>query len=68
MVGIRHCPPTIGEVSKILLDISYEGNSTDLTPQKNLLSIIEALEKMIMEKLNHLRRTPTAKKVKGKEE
>ncbi|KAH6775076.1 hypothetical protein C2S52_012637 [Perilla frutescens var. hirtella] len=47
---------------RILLDISYEGDLTDLTPQKKLLSIIEALENMVMEELNHLKRT-TGEKV-----
>lgn len=61
----RHCPPSIGKVPKILLDITYRNNDGDsacLTPQKKLLNNIDTLEKVVMEELRKLKRTPSAKK------
>ncbi|XP_057783580.1 protein POLYCHOME-like [Salvia miltiorrhiza] len=64
MAGIRHCPPTIGKVPKILLNITNqsEGDLTCLTPQKKLLNNIETVERVVMEELHKLKRTPSAKK------
>ncbi|KAM7500216.1 hypothetical protein LguiA_024630 [Lonicera macranthoides] len=63
-VGIRACPPSVGKVPKILLDITNqnEGESGLLTPQKKLLNSIDTVEKVVMEELRNLKRTPTAKK------
>lgn len=64
MIGIRACPPSVGKVPKILLDITNqnEGESGLLTPQKKLLNSIDTVEKVVMEELRNLKRTPTAKK------
>lgn len=63
-IGIRRCPPTIGKVPKILLNITNQNNGDPacLTPQKKLLNNIETVEKVVMEELHKLKRTPTAKK------
>ncbi|KAH6812874.1 hypothetical protein C2S51_021892 [Perilla frutescens var. frutescens] len=62
--GVRRCPPTIGKVPKILLNVTNqsEGDSTSLTPQKKLLNNIETVERVVMEELHNLKRTPAAKK------
>ncbi|KAH6758014.1 hypothetical protein C2S52_023095 [Perilla frutescens var. hirtella] len=64
MAGVRRCPPTIGKVPKILLNVTNqsEGDSTSLTPQKKLLNNIETVERVVMEELHNLKRTPAAKK------
>ncbi|XP_047963887.1 protein POLYCHOME [Salvia hispanica] len=64
IAGIRRCPPTVGKVPKILRNITNqgEGGSTCLTPQKKLLNNIEAVERVVMEELHKLKRTPSAKK------
>ncbi|KAL6555425.1 negative regulation of ubiquitin-protein transferase activity [Orobanche gracilis] len=65
-IGFRRCPPTIGKVPKILLDITNNQNDGDspacLTPQKKLLENIDTVEKVVMEELRKLKRTPSAKK------
>ncbi|KAI3471558.1 hypothetical protein Pfo_028208 [Paulownia fortunei] len=63
-IGIRRCPPTIGKVPKILLNITNQndGDSACLTPQKKLLNNIDTVEKVVMEELRKLKRTPSAKK------
>ncbi|EYU20714.1 hypothetical protein ABFS82_11G005900 [Erythranthe guttata] len=60
----RRCPPTIGKVPKILLDITNQknGDSSCLTPQKKLLNNIDTVEKVVMEELRKLKRTPLAKR------
>ncbi|KAI3694558.1 hypothetical protein L1987_77525 [Smallanthus sonchifolius] len=57
-------PSTLGKVPVILTAIAkqVEGDSDLLTPQKKLLDSIEIVEKVVMEELNRLKRTPTAKK------
>ncbi|KAL1555288.1 uv-b-insensitive 4 [Salvia divinorum] len=62
--GIRCCPPTVGKVPKILLNVTNQsdGGSTCLTPQKKLLNNIEAVEREVMEELHKLKSTPSAKK------
>lgn len=64
MIGIRRCPPTIGKVPKILLNITNQSDedSACLTPQKKLLNNIETVERVVMEELHKLKRTPSAKK------
>ncbi|XP_057505525.1 LOW QUALITY PROTEIN: protein POLYCHOME [Actinidia eriantha] len=55
-----------GKVPKMLLDITNQnaGESSDcLTPQKKLLNSIDTVEKVVMEELKKLKRTPSAKKV-----
>lgn len=63
-IGIRRCPPTIGKVPKILLNITNQSDedSACLTPQKKLLNNIETVERVVMEELHKLKRTPSAKK------
>ncbi|KAK6149194.1 hypothetical protein DH2020_016719 [Rehmannia glutinosa] len=63
-IGTRRCPPTIGKVPKILLNITNknDGDSACLTPQKKLLNNIDTVEKVVMEELRMLKRTPSAKK------
>ncbi|XP_057768864.1 protein POLYCHOME-like [Salvia miltiorrhiza] len=59
----RCFPPSIGKVPKILLDITHhKGGATCLTPQKTLLNSIDAVEKVVMEELRKMKRTPSAKK------
>ncbi|XP_075475545.1 protein POLYCHOME-like [Primulina tabacum] len=64
-IGIKHCPPTIGKVPKILLDITRQSaeETACLTPQRKLLNSIDNVEKVVMDELRKLKRTPTAKKV-----
>lgn len=64
IIGLRRCPPTIGKVPKILLNITNQndGDSSCLTPQKKLLNNIDTAEKVVMEELRKLKRTPSAKK------
>uniref|UniRef100_A0A5B7BNJ6 Protein POLYCHOME n=1 Tax=Davidia involucrata TaxID=16924 RepID=A0A5B7BNJ6_DAVIN len=56
--------PTIGMKPKILLDITNQnaGESDVLTPQKRLLNSIHTVEKVVMEELRKLKRTPSAKR------
>lgn len=53
-------PPAL----KILADIANQGDADSefLTPQKKLLNSIDIVEKVVMEELHRLKRTPTAKK------
>lgn len=61
---MKACAPSAAKVPKILLDITNQtgGESEFLTPQKKLLNSIDTVEKVVMEELRKLRRTPTAKK------
>ncbi|KAK9290044.1 hypothetical protein L1049_008207 [Liquidambar formosana] len=61
---IKPRPPSVGKVPKILLGITNQtaGESEFLTPQKKLLNSIDTVEKVVMEELQKLKRTPTAKK------
>ncbi|KAL7586350.1 hypothetical protein Lser_V15G38577 [Lactuca serriola] len=49
---------------KIFTDVTNQdgGDSEFLTPQKKLLNSIDIVEKVVMEELHRLKRTPTAKK------
>ncbi|GFY96272.1 uv-b-insensitive 4 [Actinidia rufa] len=65
-IGKKPFPLSVGKVPKILLDITNQnaGESSDcLTPQKKLLNSIDTVEKVVMEELKKLKRTPNAKKV-----
>lgn len=64
MFSNKRCPPSIGKVPKILLDITHHnrGDAACLTPQKKLLHSIDTVEKVVMEELRKLKRTPSAKK------
>jgi hypothetical protein len=55
----------VGKVPKILLGITNQnaGESELLTPQKRLLNSIDVVEKEVMEELQKLEKTPSAKKV-----
>ncbi|MFS7995724.1 hypothetical protein Hanom_Chr12g01121301 [Helianthus anomalus] len=59
-----HKPSTLGKIPIMLTTIAnkVEGDSELLTPQKKLLDSIDLVEKVVMEELNRLRRTPAAKK------
>ncbi|XP_057496734.1 protein POLYCHOME-like [Actinidia eriantha] len=63
-VGIKPCPPSVGKVPKILLDITNRnaGEQDFLTPQKKLLNSIDMVEKVVMQELKKLKSTPSAKK------
>ncbi|XP_062117612.1 protein POLYCHOME [Humulus lupulus] len=67
VVRRKPCPPSVssvGKVPKILLGIANQttGESDCLTPQKKLLNSIDTVEKVVMEELHKLKRTPTAKR------
>ena len=57
-------PLSVGKVPKILLGIANQNTAESdcLTPQKKLLNSIDSVEKVVMEELQKLKRTPTAKK------
>ncbi|KAK2998781.1 hypothetical protein RJ639_024393 [Escallonia herrerae] len=63
-LAIRPCPTSVGKVTKILLDITNQnaGEPDSLTPQKRLLNSIDAVEKVVMEEMRQLEKTPAAKK------
>ncbi|XP_059642981.1 protein POLYCHOME-like [Cornus florida] len=67
-LGMKCCPISVGKVSKILLNITNQdaGESIFLTPPKKLLNSINTVEKVVMEELRKLKRTPSAKKAEGK--
>ncbi|MFS7943226.1 hypothetical protein Hanom_Chr06g00497761 [Helianthus anomalus] len=54
---------TMGNIRMILSTICNEGEGDSLlTPEKRLLNSIEIVEKVVMEELNRLKRTPAAEK------
>ncbi|GMI65723.1 UV-B-INSENSITIVE 4, POLYCHOME [Hibiscus trionum] len=59
-------PTSIKSVSKILLNVTNKGSEESaeelLTPQKKLLNSIDTVEKAVMEELQKMKRTPSAKK------
>ena len=62
---IKPCPLSVGKkVPKILLNITNQNDagSDCLTPQKKLLNSIDTVEKVVMEELKKLKRTPSAQK------
>ncbi|GKV25774.1 hypothetical protein SLEP1_g35168 [Rubroshorea leprosula] len=57
-------PPSILKVSKILHDVTSQSPREPecLTPQRKLLNSLDNVEKVVMEELQKLKRTPSAKK------
>ncbi|XP_071713768.1 protein POLYCHOME-like [Rutidosis leptorrhynchoides] len=57
-------PSKLGKIPLRLTDIANQngGNSEFETPQKKLLNSIDIVEKVVMEELGRLKRTPAAKK------
>ncbi|XP_065855359.1 protein POLYCHOME-like [Euphorbia lathyris] len=62
--ALKRCPTTVGKVSKILLAVTNKasGDSEFLTPQKKLLNSIDTVEKEVMQELQKLQRTSSAKR------
>ncbi|KAB5519461.1 hypothetical protein DKX38_023780 [Salix brachista] len=62
--AFKGSPSTVGKVPNFLQHITNQasGDSESLTPQKKLLNSIDTVEKVVMEELQKLKRTPTAKK------
>lgn len=60
----RPCPPpSVLKVHKILLEVANQPDEGEfLTPQKKLLNSIDKVEKVVLEELQRLKRTPSAKK------
>ncbi|KAK7259400.1 hypothetical protein RIF29_25007 [Crotalaria pallida] len=62
-VSVKLRTPGCCKVPKIMLDVSTPSeNESELTPQKQLLNSIDAVEKVVREKLQKLKRTPGAKR------
>lgn len=63
MVKAKHYT-SVGKVPKILLGVTNQstGEEDCLTPQKKLLNSIDTVEKAVLEELQKLKKTPTAKK------
>ncbi|KAL5545534.1 hypothetical protein UlMin_005221 [Ulmus minor] len=63
-VRIKPCPPSVIKVHKILHEVANQNTAESecLTPQKKLLNSIDTVEKVVMEELKKLKRTPSAKK------
>ncbi|KAJ0911706.1 hypothetical protein HanRHA438_Chr06g0266101 [Helianthus annuus] len=54
---------TMGNIRMMILStICNEGEGDLLTPEKRLLNSIEIVERVVMEELNRLKRTPAAEK------
>ncbi|KAG6397260.1 hypothetical protein SASPL_143426 [Salvia splendens] len=65
LLPVLYRPRSIGKVTKILLDITHqEGGDAAacLTPQKKLLNSIDVVERVVMEELQKMKRTPSAKR------
>jgi len=62
--AVKGCSSTIGKVPKILQHITNQasGDPDSLTPQKKLLNSIDTVEKVVMEELRKMKRTPSARK------
>ncbi|XP_024171881.1 protein POLYCHOME [Rosa chinensis] len=60
----RPCPPSsVLKVHKILLEVANQPDEGEfVTPQKKLLNSIDKVEKVVLEELQRLKRTPSAKK------
>uniref|UniRef100_A0A1J3JMM7 Protein POLYCHOME n=1 Tax=Noccaea caerulescens TaxID=107243 RepID=A0A1J3JMM7_NOCCA len=60
----RPWPPSAAKVHQILLDITREnsGEEDALTPQKKLLNSIDKVEKVVMEEIQKMKSTPSAKR------
>ncbi|XP_039044414.1 protein POLYCHOME-like, partial [Hibiscus syriacus] len=65
-VRLEPHPPPIQTVSKILINVANqepeESAGELLTPQRKLLNSIDTVEKAVMEELQKMKRTPSAKK------
>lgn len=64
-VRTKQCPPpSVGRVQKIIREATNTQTAEGefLTPQKKLLNSIDTVEKVVMEELQRLKRTPSAKK------
>ncbi|KAF2313027.1 hypothetical protein GH714_008804 [Hevea brasiliensis] len=60
---LKPCPPTVGKIPRILLDITNQSSEDSLlTPQKKLLNSIDTVEKEVIEELQKLKRSASAKK------
>ncbi|KAK6232257.1 hypothetical protein SCA6_002330, partial [Theobroma cacao] len=61
---MKPCPQSVRNVSKILLNVTNQNSeeSEILTPQKKLLNSIDTVEKAVLEELQKMKRTPSAKK------
>ncbi|XP_050382839.1 protein POLYCHOME-like [Argentina anserina] len=56
-------PPSVLKVQKILLEVANQPDEGDfVTPQKKLLNSIDKVEKVVLDELQRLKRTPSAKK------
>ncbi|KAK7259470.1 hypothetical protein RIF29_25078 [Crotalaria pallida] len=63
-VSVKLRTPAGCKVPKIMLDISTPSEKeSELTPQKQLLNSIDAVEKIVREELQKLKRTPGARRV-----
>ncbi|KAG2244013.1 hypothetical protein Bca52824_094148 [Brassica carinata] len=59
----RPWPPSTAKVHQILLDITRESSAEEaLTPQKKLLNSIDKVEKVVMEEIQKMKSTPSAKR------
>ncbi|XP_004305341.1 PREDICTED: protein POLYCHOME-like [Fragaria vesca subsp. vesca] len=59
----RPRPPSVLKVHKVLLEVANQPDEGEfLTPQKKLLNSIDKVEKVVLEELQRLKRTPSAKK------
>ncbi|KAF3580164.1 hypothetical protein DY000_02028520 [Brassica cretica] len=63
----RPCPPSTAKVHQILLDITRQSSAEEeeeeaLTPQKKLLNSIDKVEKVVMEEIQKMKSTPSAKR------
>ncbi|CAN8318007.1 unnamed protein product [Cochlearia groenlandica] len=60
----RPWPPSTAKVHQILLDITREntGEEDALTPQKKLLNSIDKVEKVVMEEIQKMKSTPSARR------
>lgn len=59
----RPWPPSTAKVHQILLDIARESSAEEaLTPEKKLLNSIDKVEKVVMEEIQKMKSTPSAKR------
>ncbi|CAH2058395.1 unnamed protein product, partial [Thlaspi arvense] len=60
----RPWPPSAAKVHQMLLDITREntGEEEALTPQKKLLNSIDKVEKVVMEEIQKMKSTPSARR------
>lgn len=66
-VGFKR--PSTAKVHQMLLDITRENTGEDeeaLTPQKKLLNSLDKVEKVVMEDIQKMKSTPSAKRAERK--